>query len=76
LFYFGINSKVSHDNSAFIYIFLESTGVSTDTRKIGPGNISFAFLKRPQELSMRMILLPKALELEPRLVVIDEEAYW
>jgi len=58
--------------SALYTLFLESTGVSTDTRKIGQGNIFFA-LKGPNFNANDFAA--KALETGASLVVIDEEAY-
>jgi len=50
--------------------FIQSTGVSTDTRKIGQGNIFFA-LKGPNFNANDFA--PKALEAGASLVVVDEE---
>ncbi|WP_113923430.1 UDP-N-acetylmuramoyl-tripeptide--D-alanyl-D-alanine ligase [Cognataquiflexum aquatile] len=50
--------------------FLQSTGVSTDTRKIGQGNIFFA-LKGPNFNANDFA--PKALESGASLVVVDEQ---
>jgi UDP-N-acetylmuramoyl-tripeptide--D-alanyl-D-alanine ligase len=50
-------------------LFLKSTGVSTDTRKIDPGNIFFA-LKGPNFNANEFA--PKALEMGATLVVIDD----
>ncbi|MFD2035677.1 UDP-N-acetylmuramoyl-tripeptide--D-alanyl-D-alanine ligase [Belliella marina] len=50
--------------------FLQSTGVSTDTRKIGQGNIFFA-LKGPNFNANSFAA--KALEIGAALVVVDEE---
>ncbi|EMS34910.1 UDP-N-acetylmuramoylalanyl-D-glutamyl-2,6-diaminopimelate--D-alanyl-D-alanine ligase [Mariniradius saccharolyticus AK6] len=50
--------------------FLQSTGVSTDTRKINPGNIFFA-LKGPNFNANDFA--SKALEIGAALVVVDEE---
>ena len=50
--------------------FLQSTGVSTDTRKIGQGNIFFA-LKGPNFNANDFA--PKALEAGASLVVVDEQ---
>jgi UDP-N-acetylmuramoyl-tripeptide--D-alanyl-D-alanine ligase len=58
--------------SALYTLFLESTGVSTDTRKIDQGNIFFA-LKGPNFNANDFAA--KALETGASLVVIDEEAY-
>lgn len=58
--------------SALYTLFLESTGVSTDTRKIDQGNIFFA-LKGPNFNANEFAA--KALEMGASLVVIDEEAY-
>ncbi|MDG1279453.1 MAG: UDP-N-acetylmuramoyl-tripeptide--D-alanyl-D-alanine ligase [Algoriphagus sp.] len=52
--------------------YLASTGVSTDTRKINPGNIFFA-LKGPNFNANDFAA--KALEIGASTVVIDEEAY-
>jgi len=57
---------------ALYTLFLESTGVSTDTRKIDKGNIFFA-LKGPNFNANGFAA--KALELGASLVVIDEEAF-
>lgn len=53
-------------------LFLKSTGVSTDTRKINPGNLFFA-LKGPNFNANDFSA--KALEMGASAVVIDEEAY-
>lgn len=53
--------------------FLNSTGVSTDTRIIGKGNIFFA-LKGPNFNANTFS--PKALELGASVAVVDEEAYY
>jgi UDP-N-acetylmuramoyl-tripeptide--D-alanyl-D-alanine ligase len=58
--------------SALYTLFLESTGVSTDTRKIDQGTIFFA-LKGPNFNANDFAA--KALETGASLVVIDEEAY-
>lgn len=50
--------------------FIQSTGISTDTRKIGQGNIFFA-LKGPNFNANDFA--PKALEAGASLVVVDEE---
>jgi UDP-N-acetylmuramoyl-tripeptide--D-alanyl-D-alanine ligase len=54
-------------------LFLKSTGVSTDTRKIDPGNIFFA-LKGPNFNANEFA--PKALEMGASLVVIDEAEFF
>ena len=54
-------------------LFLKSTGVSTDTRKIDPGNLFFA-LKRPNFKAPEFA--PKALEMGASLVVIDEAEFF
>ncbi|GAB3648332.1 UDP-N-acetylmuramoyl-tripeptide--D-alanyl-D-alanine ligase [Echinicola sediminis] len=53
-------------------LFKNSTGVSTDTRKIGQGNIFFA-LKGPNFNANAFAA--KALEMGASVAVIDEEAY-
>jgi UDP-N-acetylmuramoyl-tripeptide--D-alanyl-D-alanine ligase len=61
-------------NIAILYqLFLKSTGVSTDTRNIEPGNIFFA-LKGPNFNANEFA--PKALEMGASAVVIDEIAYF
>ena len=61
-------------NIAILYqLFLKSTGVSTDTRKIDPGNIFFA-LKGPNFNANEFA--SKALEMGASAVVIDEAAYF
>ena len=54
-------------------LYLASTGVSTDTRKIDPGNLFFA-LKGPNFNANEFA--PKALEMGASAVVIDEGAYF
>lgn len=54
-------------------LFLKSTGVSTDTRKINPGNIFFA-LKGPNFNANEFA--PKALDMGASLVVIDEAEFF
>lgn len=54
-------------------LFLNSNGVSTDTRKIDPGNIFFA-LKGPNFNANEFA--PKALELGASVVVIDDPAFF
>ena len=54
-------------------LFLKSTGVSTDTRKINPGNLFFA-LKGPSFNANNFAA--KALEMGASAVVIDEAAYF
>jgi len=54
-------------------LFLKSTGVSTDTRKIDPGNLFFA-LKGPNFNANEFA--PKALEMGASLVVIDEAEFF
>jgi UDP-N-acetylmuramoyl-tripeptide--D-alanyl-D-alanine ligase len=54
-------------------LFLKSTGVSTDTRKIDPGNIFFA-LKGPNFNANEFA--PKALDMGASLVVIDEAEFF
>jgi UDP-N-acetylmuramoyl-tripeptide--D-alanyl-D-alanine ligase len=61
-------------NLSILYdLYLKSTGVSTDTRKICPGNIFFA-LKGPNFNANEFA--PKALEMGARVVVIDDPKYW
>lgn len=61
-------------NVSILYtLFLKSTGVSTDTRKIDPGNIFFA-LKGPNFNANEFA--PKALEIGASVVVIDDPAYF
>ncbi|WP_026955323.1 UDP-N-acetylmuramoyl-tripeptide--D-alanyl-D-alanine ligase [Algoriphagus vanfongensis] len=61
-------------NISILYqLFLKSTGVSTDTRKIEPGNIFFA-LKGPNFNANEFA--PKALEMGASLVVIDEISHF
>ncbi|WP_144605461.1 UDP-N-acetylmuramoyl-tripeptide--D-alanyl-D-alanine ligase [Algoriphagus algorifonticola] len=61
-------------NIAILYqLFLKSTGVSTDTRKIDPGNIFFA-LKGPNFNANEFA--SKALEMGASAVVVDEAAYF
>lgn len=61
-------------NVSILYtLFLKSTGVSTDTRKIDPGNIFFA-LKGPNFNANEVA--PKALEMGASVVVIDDPAYF
>ena len=61
-------------NVAILYnLFLKSTGVSTDTRKIDPGNIFFA-LKGPNFNANEFA--PKALEMGASVVVIDDPAFF
>ncbi|MFT4859521.1 MAG: UDP-N-acetylmuramoyl-tripeptide--D-alanyl-D-alanine ligase [Algoriphagus sp.] len=57
---------------ALYTLFLESTGVSTDTRKIDQGNLFFA-LKGPNFNANDFAA--KALEIGASVVVIDEEAF-
>ncbi|WP_296700540.1 UDP-N-acetylmuramoyl-tripeptide--D-alanyl-D-alanine ligase [Algoriphagus sp.] len=59
-------------NLSILYqLFKKSTGISTDTRKIEPGNIFFA-LKGPNFNANEFA--PKALEMGASLVVIDDPA--
>lgn len=61
-------------NVSILYnLFLKSTGVSTDTRKIDPGNVFFA-LKGPNFNANEFA--PKALEMGASVVVIDDPAYF
>lgn len=61
-------------NLSILYeLYLKSTGVSTDTRKIGIGNLFFA-LKGPNFNANEFA--PKALEAGAAAVVIDDPAYW
>ncbi len=61
-------------NLSILYkLFKNSTGVSTDTRKIEKGNIFFA-LKGPNFNANEFA--PKALEIGASLVVIDDPAYF
>lgn len=61
-------------NVSILYnLFLKSTGVSTDTRKIDPGNIFFA-LKGPNFNANEFA--PKALEMGASVVVIDDPTYF
>lgn len=61
-------------NLSILYeLYLKSTGVSTDTRKIGQGNLFFA-LKGPNFNANEFA--PKALEMGASAVVIDDPAYW
>jgi UDP-N-acetylmuramoyl-tripeptide--D-alanyl-D-alanine ligase len=61
-------------NIAILYqLFLKSTGVSTDTRKIDPGNIFFA-LKGPNFNANEFA--SKSLEMGASAVVVDEAAYF
>ena len=61
-------------NISILYnLFLKSTGVSTDTRKVDPGNIFFA-LKGPNFNANEFA--PKALEMGASVVVIDDPAYF
>ncbi|OOG69587.1 UDP-N-acetylmuramoyl-tripeptide--D-alanyl-D-alanine ligase [Algoriphagus sp. A40] len=61
-------------NLSILYeLYLKSTGVSTDTRKIGQGNLFFA-LKGPNFNANEFA--PKALEMGASTVVIDDPAYW
>ena len=61
-------------NVSILYtLFLKSTGVSTDTRKIDPGNIFFA-LKGPNFNANEFA--PKALEMGASVVVIDDTGYF
>lgn len=61
-------------NVSILYnLFLKSTGVSTDTRKIDPGNIFFA-LKGPNFNANEFA--PKALEMGASVVVIDDPAFF
>lgn len=61
-------------NLSILYqLFKKSTGVSTDTRKIEPGNIFFA-LKGPNFDANEFA--PKALEMGASLVVIDDPKYF
>lgn len=59
--------------STLYNLFLKSTGVSTDTRKIDPGNIFFA-LKGPNFNANEFA--PKALEMGASVVVIDDPTYF
>lgn len=61
-------------NVSILYnLFLKSTGVSTDTRKIDPGNIFFA-LRGPNFNANEFA--PTALEMGASVVVIDDPAYF
>lgn len=61
-------------NLSILYnLFLKSTGVSTDTRKIDPGNIFFA-LKGPNFNANEFA--SKALEMGASVVVIDDPTYF
>jgi UDP-N-acetylmuramoyl-tripeptide--D-alanyl-D-alanine ligase len=61
-------------NISILYkLFKNSTGVSTDTRKIEKGNVFFA-LKGPNFNANEFA--PKALEMGASLVVIDDPAYF
>ncbi|EAZ79440.1 UDP-N-acetylmuramoyl-tripeptide--D-alanyl-D-alanine ligase [Algoriphagus machipongonensis] len=61
-------------NISILYsLFKKSTGVSTDTRKIGKGNVFFA-LKGPNFDANEFA--PKALEQGASLVVIDDPKYF
>ncbi len=61
-------------NLSILYdLYLKSTGISTDTRKIGQGNVFFA-LKGPNFNANEFA--PKALEMGASAVVIDEAAYF
>jgi UDP-N-acetylmuramoyl-tripeptide--D-alanyl-D-alanine ligase len=61
-------------NLSILYeLYLKSTGVSTDTRKIGSGNLFFA-LKGPNFNANEFA--PKALEMGASAVVIDDPAFW
>jgi UDP-N-acetylmuramoyl-tripeptide--D-alanyl-D-alanine ligase len=61
-------------NVSILYnLFLKSTGISTDTRKIAQGNIFFA-LKGPNFNANEFA--PKALSLGASVVVIDDPAYF
>lgn len=61
-------------NISILYdLFLKSTGVSTDTRKIGKGNLFFA-LKGPNFNANEFA--PKALEMGASVVVIDDPKFW
>ncbi|SIN95379.1 UDP-N-acetylmuramoyl-tripeptide--D-alanyl-D-alanine ligase [Algoriphagus halophilus] len=61
-------------NLSILYqLFKKSTGVSTDTRKIEPGNVFFA-LKGPNFNANEFA--PKALEMGASLVVIDDPAHF
>lgn len=61
-------------NLSILYqLFKKSTGVSTDTRKIEPGNIFFA-LKGPNFNANEFA--PKALEMGASLVVIDDPKFF
>lgn len=61
-------------NLSILYdLFLKSTGVSTDTRKIDPGNVFFA-LKGPNFNANEFA--PKALEMGASVVVIDDPTYF
>lgn len=61
-------------NLSILYeLYLKSTGVSTDTRRIGPGNLFFA-LKGPNFNANEFA--PKALEMGASVVVIDDPKYW
>lgn len=61
-------------NLTILYeLYLQSTGVSTDTRKIAQGNVFFA-LKGPNFNANEFA--PKALEMGASLVVIDDPKFW
>lgn len=61
-------------NLSILYdLYLKSTGISTDTRKIDPGNIFFA-LKGPNFNANEFA--PKALEMGASLVVIDDPKFF
>lgn len=61
-------------NLSILYeLYLKSTGISTDTRKIGSGNLFFA-LKGPNFNANEFA--PKALEMGASVVVIDDPNYW
>ena len=61
-------------NLSILYdLYLKSTGVSTDTRKIGSGNLFFA-LKGPNFNANEFA--PKALEMGASVVVIDDAAFF
>jgi UDP-N-acetylmuramoyl-tripeptide--D-alanyl-D-alanine ligase len=61
-------------NLSILYeLYIKSTGVSTDTRKIDPGNIFFA-LKGPNFNANEFA--PKALEMGASAVVIDDPAFF
>src|SRR5690606_13851724 len=69
----GTNFRQKMNLDILYQLFLHSTGVSTDTRKINPGNLFFA-LKGPSFNANDFAA--KALELGASAVVIDEAAYF